>query len=60
MFSTRLGIRVTFARPINVGPEKMVAINQLVDVAANIAGRRIGKNQIAGPESLRGRHSDTL
>jgi nucleoside-diphosphate-sugar epimerase len=36
----------------------MVTINQLVDLVADIAGKRIGKNHIPGPQGVRGRNSD--
>ena len=36
----------------------MVTINQLVDLVAEIAGKRIGKRHIPGPQGVRGRNSD--
>jgi GDP-D-mannose 3',5'-epimerase len=36
----------------------MVSINQLVDLVADIAGKRIGKKHIPGPQGVRGRNSD--
>ena len=36
----------------------MVTINQLVDLVADIAGKRIGKRHIPGPTGVRGRNSD--
>jgi len=51
-------IRSNFAGPVNIGSEEMVSINQLVDMVADIAGKRIAKNHIAGPEGVRGRNSD--
>jgi nucleoside-diphosphate-sugar epimerase len=55
--STRL-LRSDFTGPVNVGSDEMVTINQLVDMAADIAGKRIGKNHIPGPQGVRGRNSD--
>jgi nucleoside-diphosphate-sugar epimerase len=55
--TTRL-LRSSFAGPVNVGSEEMVTINQLVDLIADIAGKRISKNHIAGPQGVRGRNSD--
>jgi nucleoside-diphosphate-sugar epimerase len=55
--STRL-LRSGFAGPVNIGSEEMVTINQLVDMVAEIAGKRIDKNHIAGPTGVRGRNSD--
>lgn len=54
-------IRLTrsgFEGPVNVGSEEMVTINQLVDIVASIAGKKIEKNHIAGPTGVRGRNSD--
>ena len=51
-------IRSDFAGPVNIGSEEMLTINQLVDMVADIAGKRIGKNHIAGPLGVRGRNSD--
>ena len=50
--------RSNFAGPVNIGSEEMVTINQLVDMVADIAGKRIEKNHIAGPLGVRGRNSD--
>ncbi len=51
-------LRSAFAGPVNIGSEEMVTINQLVDVVADIAGKRIGKQHIPGPQGVRGRNSD--
>jgi nucleoside-diphosphate-sugar epimerase len=51
-------LRSNFAGPVNIGSEEMVTINQLVDLTADIAGKRIGKRHIPGPQGVRGRNSD--
>ena len=51
-------MRSDFAGPVNIGSEEMVTINQLVDMVADIAGKRIEKNHIPGPLGVRGRNSD--
>jgi nucleoside-diphosphate-sugar epimerase len=43
---------------VNIGSEERVSINQLVDMVADIAGKRLGKRHIAGPQGVRGRVSD--
>jgi nucleoside-diphosphate-sugar epimerase len=48
----------TFIGPVNIGSEEMVTINQLVDIAAKVAGKSINKNHISGPLGVRGRNSD--
>jgi GDP-D-mannose 3',5'-epimerase len=55
--TTRL-VRSEFAGPVNIGSEEMVTINQLVDIVADIAGKRIEKNHVEGPQGVRGRNSD--
>lgn len=44
--------------PVNIGSDEMVTINQLVDVAAECAGKSISKKHIPGPLGVRGRNSD--
>ena len=43
---------------MNIGSEEMVTINQLVDMIADIAGKRIEKRHVDGPQGVRGRNSD--
>ena len=47
-----------FLGPVNIGSEEMVTINQLVDTAAKVAGKKIKKNHIDGPLGVRGRNSN--
>ena len=49
--------RSRFAGPVNIGSDEMVSINQLVDLVADIAGKRIEKRHIPGPLGVRGRNS---
>jgi GDP-D-mannose 3', 5'-epimerase len=51
-------LRSSFVGPVNIGSEEMVTINQLVDLVADIAGKRIGKMHVPGPLGVRGRNSD--
>ena len=55
--TTRL-MRSEFTGPVNIGSDEMVTINQLVDIAAEIAGKKIDKHHIDGPLGVRGRNSD--
>jgi nucleoside-diphosphate-sugar epimerase len=48
----------SFIGPVNIGSEEMVTINQLVDIAAKVAGKEISKKHIEGPLGVRGRNSD--
>jgi GDP-D-mannose 3',5'-epimerase len=44
--------------PINLGQDRMVTINQLADMVADVAGIEIDKKHIDGPMGVRGRNSD--
>src|SRR5262245_40671850 len=45
--------------PINLGQDRMISINELVDIVAKIAGKRIGKRyDLTKPQGVRGRNSD--
>ena len=56
--ATRKLMDSDFLGPINIGSEEMVTINQLVDTAAKVAGKKISKNHIDGPLGVRGRNSN--
>ena len=45
-------------KPLNIGSEEMVTINQLVDIAAKVAGKKITKIHVDGPLGVRGRNSN--
>ena len=47
-----------FMGPVNIGSEEMVTINDLVDIAAKVAGKKVEKVHIEGPLGVRGRNSD--
>lgn len=51
-------MRSDWSGPVNIGSEYMVTVDQLVDIVAGIAGKRIGKHHIDGPTGVRGRRSD--
>ncbi|MBV8359651.1 MAG: NAD-dependent epimerase/dehydratase family protein [Deltaproteobacteria bacterium] len=55
--TTRL-TRSGFAGPLNIGSEEMVTINQLVDLISDIAGKRLIKKHVPGPQGVRGGNSD--
>ena len=44
--------------PLNLGQDRMISINQLADMVAEIAGVTIEKKHIHGPQGVRGRNSD--
>jgi nucleoside-diphosphate-sugar epimerase len=52
-------MRSSFRSPLNLGQDRMVTINDLVDMVAFIAGKRIGKkHDLNKPQGVRGRNSD--
>jgi len=48
----------SFAGPVNIGSEEMVTINQLAEMAMEIAGKRLRVGHVDGPLGVRGRNSD--
>lgn len=44
--------------PLNLGQDRLVTINQLADMVAEIAGVPLAKHYVAGPQGVRGRNSD--
>jgi len=45
--------------PINLGQDRMISINELVDIVSNIAGKKIRKRyDLTKPQGVRGRNSD--
>ena len=51
-------MRSDYHEPLNLGQDRMVTINQLADMVAEIAGIRISKKHVDGPQGVRGRNSD--
>jgi GDP-D-mannose 3', 5'-epimerase len=47
-----------YSEPLNLGQDRLVTINQLVDIVASIAGIRVVKKHVPGPQGVRGRNSD--
>jgi GDP-D-mannose 3', 5'-epimerase len=51
-------MRSNHTSPLNLGSDRMVSINQLAEIVANIAGIKITVKHIPGPMGVRGRNSD--
>lgn len=47
-----------YSEPLNLGQDRMVSINELADIIADIAGIEIIKKHVDGPQGVRGRNSD--
>ena len=52
-------MRSAYREPLNLGTDRLVSINQLVDLVAGVAGKTIHKRYDLGkPQGVRGRNSD--
>ncbi len=52
-------MRSDYRAPLNLGTDRLVTINELVDLVAAIAGKRIDKrHDLTKPQGVRGRNSD--
>ncbi|HXD31046.1 MAG TPA: NAD-dependent epimerase/dehydratase family protein [Pyrinomonadaceae bacterium] len=52
-------MRSDYREPLNLGQDRMLSINELVDIVAGIAGKRILKRyDLTKPQGVRGRNSD--
>jgi GDP-D-mannose 3', 5'-epimerase len=51
-------MRSDWTDPLNLGQDRMISINGLADLVAEVAGVEIAKNHIPGPVGVRGRNSD--
>jgi GDP-D-mannose 3',5'-epimerase len=51
-------MRSDYTLPLNLGSDRIVSINQLAGIVADIAGIKITVKHIAGPMGVRGRNSD--
>jgi nucleoside-diphosphate-sugar epimerase len=51
-------MRSDYHEPLNLGQDRMVTVNELADMIADIAGISIKKVHVEGPQGVRGRNSD--
>ena len=49
-----------FMGPVNIGSDEMVSINELANLAMDIAGKSQSIKHIPGPLGVRGRNSDNV
>jgi len=49
-----------YHKPLNLGQDRLVIINQLANIVAEIAGIEIQLKQVPGPQGVRGRNSDNI
>jgi dTDP-D-glucose 4,6-dehydratase len=56
--ATRRLMQSNFTEPINIGSEEMVTINQLIEIVANVSGKKVTrKHKLDAPTGVRGRNS---
>jgi len=52
-------MRSEYTEPLNLGQDRLISINELVDLVAAAAGKVIGKrHDLTKPQGVRGRNSD--
>ena len=52
-------MRSDYVEPLNLGQDRMISINELVDMVAAVAGKSIGRrHNLSAPQGVRGRNSD--
>ena len=52
-------MRASFRQPLNLGQDRLITVNELVDIIANVAGKKISKKyDLSKPQGVRGRNSD--
>ena len=52
-------MRSDFREPLNLGQDRMITIDELVDIVAKVAGKHIAKqHDLSKPQGVRGRNSD--
>ena len=51
-------MRSDVRQPLNLGQDRLISIDELADLIAHIAGVKIAKKYVAGPQGVRGRNSD--
>jgi nucleoside-diphosphate-sugar epimerase len=52
-------MRSGYAQPLNLGTDELVTVNGLVDLVAEVAGKRVVKrHDLSKPQGVRGRNSD--
>jgi GDP-D-mannose 3',5'-epimerase len=51
-------MRSDYHEPLNLGQDRLISINELADMVADIAGIKIVRKHVTGPQGVRGRNSD--
>jgi nucleoside-diphosphate-sugar epimerase len=51
-------MRSDYREPLNLGPDRIISINDLAQMVARTAGIEITRKHVKGPQGVRGRNSD--
>jgi nucleoside-diphosphate-sugar epimerase len=51
-------MRSSFRDPLNLGQDRLISINRLAEMIADIAGITVTTKHVPGPQGVRGRNSD--
>jgi GDP-D-mannose 3', 5'-epimerase len=51
-------MRSDYKEPLNLGQDRLVTINEIADIVAAVAGIKITRKHVPGPQGVRGRNSD--
>jgi GDP-D-mannose 3',5'-epimerase len=51
-------MRSDYGKPLNIGSDEKVTMNEMADIALEIKGAKVPIKHIPGPEGVRGRNSD--
>lgn len=51
-------MRSDHSEPLNLGQDRLISINELVEMVAGIAGIAVRREHVPGPQGVRGRNSD--
>jgi GDP-D-mannose 3',5'-epimerase len=51
-------MRSDYRKPLNLGQDRLITIDGIADIVANVAGIEITKRHVSGPQGVRGRNSD--
>jgi len=52
-------MRSNFREPLNLGQDRMISINELVDIVSGVAGKTVRRrHDLTAPQGVRGRNSD--
>jgi GDP-D-mannose 3',5'-epimerase len=47
-----------FDKPINIGSEEMISINNMVEMVSSFEGKKLKIEHVKGPQGVRGRNSN--